>query len=349
MVKEAQTVDPAVVQEIVELAQDVKALLIKRTARATSEADRVGTMVAALVGAAQELDGSAFTQPGVTASMLQLLALHRLKAIQSRTGAIATRPARDGIEAQHGLNDVFPGDPVPANGPIYATVMVPPGYKDAAEFARDCDLELAQMGTRLTNTPDSTGLLLYGLSNQNNDPTGTRVSIGGYGVPLADCSCGSFVPALTAVARHVVRIRCERCGFERFGRTEEEARRTWNAAQSAKPVVSTPPTKAEPTTPADGAKPPEVYEDSVRPIEPTVDETGHISHSPTAEDRADVQVAKERLREIEDRPETLVSGDDLRKRLGEGYEPAKVQRCLRCGKPMRDGEEAYDNHPGQCP
>jgi hypothetical protein len=46
---------------------------------------------------------------------------------------MSTKPARDGIEAQHGLNDVFPGDPVADDKPKSGTFHPP--YTNQAYYS----------------------------------------------------------------------------------------------------------------------------------------------------------------------------------------------------------------------
>ena len=82
----------ALVREVVSLAEEVKALVLKRTAHATTEERRVGVIAGALVGAAQEIDGASFIRPGITAAMLSVLALHQARFATEMARKMAQRP-----------------------------------------------------------------------------------------------------------------------------------------------------------------------------------------------------------------------------------------------------------------
>lgn len=74
MSKEPLKVDEQRVSEMIALAGKIARILLHGTKHVPSEIERAGMMAGALVGAAQEIDGTEFKRPGVTSMVLDVLA-----------------------------------------------------------------------------------------------------------------------------------------------------------------------------------------------------------------------------------------------------------------------------------
>jgi hypothetical protein len=92
-------VDQRMVDDIVALSGQLQQLLIKGTARARDERERVGMMGAALVGAAQLIDGAEFARPGVTSVTLDVLARGHQRFMARLAEELRGKPSLDQARA----------------------------------------------------------------------------------------------------------------------------------------------------------------------------------------------------------------------------------------------------------